>query len=34
MKKKAELVEEIEHWKRQADKYLDKIQALELALRS
>lgn len=32
MKKKAELVEEIEHWKRQADKYLDKIQALELAL--
>ena len=32
MKKKAELVEEIEHWKRQADKYLDKIDALELAL--
>ena len=32
MKKKAELVEEIEHWKRQCDKYLDKIDALELAL--
>ena len=32
MKKKAELIEEVEHWKRQADKYLDKIQALEFAL--
>jgi hypothetical protein len=32
MKKKAELVEEVEHWKKKADKYLDKIQALELAL--
>ena len=32
MKKKAELIEEVEHWKKQADKYLDKIQALELAL--
>jgi hypothetical protein len=32
MKKKAELIEEVEHWKKQADKYLDKIQALEFAL--
>ena len=28
MKKKAELIEEVEHWKRQADKYLDKINLL------
>ena len=28
MKKKAELVEEIEHWKKKADKYLDKINEL------
>ena len=32
MKKKAELIEEVEHWKRQADKYLDKIQVLEFTL--
>jgi len=32
MKKKAELIEEVEHWKKQCDKYLDKIDALELAL--
>ena len=28
MKKKAELVEEVEHWKKKADKYLDKINEL------
>ena len=41
MKKKAELIEDVEkaeklaqHWKRKADKFLDKLQAVEIPSRT